>query len=179
MSGRQGLAPKPLSNGSHIDLNSKFLKNYSFRGFVFAELLLRSLELLLNLAWLLLALPACWLWRGFKSSSAGRQFTALQCLLVLGCVLVILFPVISATDDLHAMRAEMEESPASKHSIRHAGAEKVSAAKWQSPAALTNSAIPFVANDLVWLQLVTPSLSVPAAPVIERAARAPPVSLLA
>lgn len=145
----------------------------------FADPASRFMELLLNLAWLLLALPAFWLWRESRSSSAGRKFTALQCLLALGCVLVILFPVISATDDLHAMRAEMEESPASKHSIRHASAEKVSAAKWQSPATLANSATPFVLNDLVWLQLATTLLLVPAAPVIERAVRGPPVSLLA
>lgn len=137
------------------------------------------MELLLNLAWLLLALPAYWLWRSSRSTPDGRKFTGLQCLLVLACVLVILFPVISATDDLHAMRAEMEESPASKQGIRHASAEKASAANWQSPATLTNAATWFVAHDLAWLQLVTPSLSVPIAPVIERAARAPPVSLLA
>ena len=136
------------------------------------------MELVLNLAWLLLALPAYWLWHGSKKNSGGRKFTALQCLLALGCVLVILFPVVSATDDLHAMRAEMEESPASKHSVRHASTEKTSAWKWQSPATLTNSPAPFVANDFVWLQLATPSVSMPAAPVIERTARAPPASLL-
>jgi len=136
------------------------------------------MELVLNLAWLLLALPAYWLWRGSGSSSARHQFTALQCLLALGCVLVILFPVISATDDLHAMRAEMEESPASKQSIRHCSTDKAALWKWQSPATLTDSATSFVANDLVWLQLATPLLLVPTAPVIERAARGPPVSLL-
>ena len=63
------------------------------------------MELLLNLAWLLLALPAYWLWRGRTST---RKFSSAQCLLALGCLLVVLFPVVSATDDLRVMRAEME-----------------------------------------------------------------------
>jgi len=66
------------------------------------------MELLLNLAWMLLAVPAYWLWRRDARSRMARRITALQCLLALGCVLVLLFPVISASDDLHAMRAEME-----------------------------------------------------------------------
>jgi len=65
------------------------------------------MELLLNLAWLLLAVPACWLWRVSRREGARCNFSASQCLLVLGCVLVILFPVVSATDDMCAMRAEM------------------------------------------------------------------------
>ena len=95
------------------------------------------MELLLNLAWLLLALPAFWLWRGSRCARHRRKFTALQCLLALGCMLVILFPVVSATDDLRAMRNEMEESPASKRTIRQASNDKASAWKWQSPPALT------------------------------------------
>ena len=83
------------------------------------------MELLLNLAWLLLALPAFWLWRDSRSVPRGRRFTALQCLLALGCMLVVLFPIVSATDDLRAMRNEMEESPASKRTIRQATHEKV------------------------------------------------------
>ncbi len=83
------------------------------------------MELLLNLAWLLLALPAYWLWRASRSR-ADRAVTSLQCMLALGCALVVLFPVISASDDLHAMRTEMEESSASKRSMRHSVAEKSS-----------------------------------------------------
>ena len=134
------------------------------------------MELLLNLAWLLLALPAFWLWRGSRNTRGAAKFTALQCMLVLGCVLAILFPVVSATDDLLAMRTEMEESPASKRSIRHASTDKASA--WQSPAALSNATAPFVANEVVWLQLATPFVSIPSPPAIRPAARAPPRSLL-
>lgn len=90
------------------------------------------MELLLNLAWLLLALPAYWLWRDSRSAHHGRRFASLQVLLTLGCMLVILFPVISASDDLVAMRAEMEETPVSKRSVCQKAGEKASAAKWHS-----------------------------------------------
>jgi hypothetical protein len=82
------------------------------------------MELILNLAWLLLVLPAYLLWRGARLSRARRKVSSLHCLLALGCVLVILFPVISATDDLHAMRPEMEESSNSKRSLRQASQDK-------------------------------------------------------
>lgn len=68
------------------------------------------MELTLNLFWLLLAIPAIWIWRGPLAESAPDLGHPLRRLLVLGCVLIVLFPVVSATDDLQAMRPEMEES---------------------------------------------------------------------
>ena len=99
------------------------------------------MELLLNLAWMLLALPAFWLWRQGGTARVARRVTALQCLLALGCAVVLLFPVISATDDLHAMRAEMEESATSKRTVLHAGSEKHSTwvNRLQGPPALMAS----------------------------------------
>ena len=68
------------------------------------------MELFLNILWLLLALPALWVWRYEKAGAAGANaFARLGPLLILGCVLVLLFPVVSATDDLQAMRLEMED----------------------------------------------------------------------
>lgn len=133
------------------------------------------MELLLNLAWLLLALPAYWLWRGSRSR-AERRSTSLQCLLALGCVLVMLFPVISATDDLHAMRSEIEESPVSKRSIRQASNDKASPwnSRLQSPPAILNifsAFAPIVVRADISL---IPSLSVPSAPRILHTGRAPP-----
>jgi hypothetical protein len=134
------------------------------------------MELLLNLTWLLLVLPAYWLWRGSRTAPAGRNFTSLQCLMALACLLVILFPVISATDDLHAMRAEMEESPEGKRSIRQATNDKPSAWKWQSPPALTPATSSLIVHNEAWQPLPTSSLSMPVTPAIERAGRAPPRS---
>jgi hypothetical protein len=79
------------------------------------------MELFLNLCWLSLLLPACLLWRRQRSSATGSNRPAARPLLflcVLGCSLVLLFPVISASDDLHAMSPEMEES---ERALRHAG----------------------------------------------------------
>jgi hypothetical protein len=82
------------------------------------------MELFLNLCWLSLLLPAYLLWRqrisltGSGGRSESRAIPPLVFVCVLGCALVLLFPVISASDDLHAMRSEMEES---ERAIRHAG----------------------------------------------------------
>lgn len=135
------------------------------------------MELLLNLAWLLLALPAYWLWRGSAAACEGRKCSSLQCLLALGCVLVILFPVISATDDLRAMRAEMEESPASKRSVRAASHDKASAWKGHDQPAMAGTTTSLVVSDEGWQPVLPTVLAVPATPAIERVGRAPPDSL--
>jgi hypothetical protein len=136
------------------------------------------LELLLNLAWLLLALPAFWLWCDSRNLSVGRKFSALQCLLALGCVLVILFPVVSATDDLRAMRNEVEESPSSKRNLRQASNDRAFASKWQNPPALAARVSSPVESDESWLPVLTSRLCVPSVPPIARRGRAPPNSLL-
>ena len=106
----------------------------------------------------------------------SRKFNSLQCLLALGCMLVILFPVVSATDDLHAMRAEMEESPAGKRTVRQASNDKAPIWKRQSPPALTGPTRSVIVAIEAWRPLVTPRLILPAAPAIEPASRAPPAA---
>jgi len=139
------------------------------------------MELLLNLAWLLLALPAYILWRRSRTAGQKRSISSLQCLLALGCVLVMLFPVVSATDDLRAMRAEMEESPASKRNVRQAGTEKASTwnSRLQSPPALLAAGarlFPFLERS----EQIFPSPSFPLATTLAGpTGRAPPVSRLA
>jgi hypothetical protein len=77
------------------------------------------MELLLNLAWLMLAVPALLVWR---RQSASTRSSEKQCgtrsFIVLGCILALLFPVVSATDDLHPIRAESEESSPSKRAVK-------------------------------------------------------------
>jgi len=132
------------------------------------------MELLLNLAWLLLALPAYWLWRGSRTAPTGRRLTSVQCLLALGCMLVILFPVVSATDDLQAMRTEMEESSTSKRSLSQSSDHKPSPSKWQSHPALVLPLSFFVSNPQNWLSVPTFCWSVPRISATLRAGRAPP-----
>jgi hypothetical protein len=126
---------------------------------------------------LLLALPAYWLWRDCRGVRIGRR-SSLQCLLSLGCLLVILFPVVSATDDLRAMRTEMEESPSSKRSISQKSGEKASSWKFQAQPLLAVASILFRISDAHWHFQPVVSFSVPPAPAIKPIGRAPPVSFL-
>lgn len=140
------------------------------------------MELLLNLVWLLLAVPAYWLWRGSRTAGAQRTFSALQCLLALGCVLVVLFPVVSATDDLQAMRAEIEESPASKRGVRQSGTDRAPAwnAQLHVPAALVLGTFESFALNVEWTDLrLGATCPLPTGPVVLRPGRAPPALSLA
>jgi hypothetical protein len=100
------------------------------------------MELFLNLAWLLLALPACWLWQSARNVRGRRRFSSLQCLLALASVLVLLFPVISATDDLLAMRTEIEESAPGKRAVGQGATDRcsISNSRFQGPALLVAAA---------------------------------------
>jgi len=132
------------------------------------------MELLLNLAWLLLALPAYWLWRASKSASA-RRFTSLQRLLALGCALFILFPVISATDDLCAMRNEMEESPAGKRCSCQVPGDRHASGKSPSQPALAPMSSPLRVNAQDWYLVPALQPFIPTSPAVVRGSRSPPV----
>lgn len=85
------------------------------------------MELLLNLLWLTLALPAIWM--GLQEpvhAQRYRRFNRFRSFLLLGCILMLLFPVVSATDDLHAVRQEMEEPGTSKRLAMQPAGEKTS-----------------------------------------------------
>ena len=138
------------------------------------------MELTLNLLWLLLAVPAIWIWRGPRTDSAPDLGQSMRRLLLLGCVLIVLFPVVSATDDLQAMRPEMEESggrdaPGSSHH----GRSLVSPGSPYSTVAL------MAARFLLLPDIAVRALAVPR-PVLTRLdtfcptriGRAPPSSLL-
>jgi hypothetical protein len=138
------------------------------------------MELFLNLAWVLLALPAYLVWRRNAGMRERGGASSLQCLLALGCTLVLLFPVISATDDLHAMRAEMEDSAISKRTVRQAGTDKNSASvkRLQGPPAAIANASWVAAPALGRLEVSVVRLSLQAATHILHAGRAPPFSFL-
>jgi hypothetical protein len=138
------------------------------------------MELLLNLAWLLLLLPAYWLWKRSADARGVRKVSSLQCLLALGCAVVLLFPVISATDDLHAMRSEMEESSSSKRAVRQTGSDKsCSAHRLQSPPpAILVSAVWLPAPEAGLVEVFFSGSSLIVGGYSSHAGRSPPVSLL-
>src|SRR5579885_3345912 len=89
------------------------------------------MELLLNLAWILLVVPAWWVFtRNVRTFSSAQRF------LSLACVLVILFPVVSATDDLHAAPQATEETSSTKRTLKTRAPEQALAqTQLHSPAA--------------------------------------------
>ncbi|HLW87658.1 MAG TPA: hypothetical protein VKR57_04150 [Terriglobales bacterium] len=140
------------------------------------------MELLLNLVWLTLALPAIWIWRhGSAHAGQPRRHSRLGACVLLVCVLVLLFPVISASDDLHPMRAEMEESSPFKRTVKQASSH--SSATWLSypgsffAASISHSLI-CPRNEVC--ALISPSSLIIPKPrtVGRRDSRAPPSLLL-
>jgi hypothetical protein len=91
-----------------------------------------------------------------------------------------LFPVISASDDLHAMRAEMEES-ASKRTVRHAAGDRSSPSvnRMQGLAAMRASSVWLGIHEVGLLEVAVSSLLSSDRPCILHAGRAPPFSFLA
>jgi hypothetical protein len=79
---------------------------------VLATALQGRMEDLLNAVWLMLVLTAGWVWlrhwRGFSRYSLFLQLWALA------CGLIILFPVVSANDDLYLQRNAIETSEKQK-----------------------------------------------------------------
>jgi len=132
------------------------------------------MELLLNLSWLLLAMPAFWLWRESSGVPGRRRFSALQGVLALAGALVLLFPVVSATDDLRAIRAEMEEFQSGKCSIGQSTDERPSASGAQAQPAAPAYVHASVALDHGTLLLIHYSVPTPVSPVLVRSGRAPP-----
>jgi len=136
------------------------------------------MELALNLLWLALALPALWMWR-HESVPAPNcpAFARLRPFLVFGCVLMLLFPVVSATDDLHAFGQEMEESGPSKRMVKQFAGDK-------SPARLGRtgilpvliSPVPFGSDEVCGQVLMLPVRPPQRAHLHECASRAPPFS---
>src|SRR5208282_1325346 len=134
------------------------------------------MELFLNLCWMSLLVPAYMLWRQ-RNGSDHQARTPLVFLCALGCVFVLLFPVISASDDLHAIRAEMEESSPGKRSVCQAAGER--SVGWHSRCqnlAVVATAASLDLTRVGQLELLAPSLSVPVTPSIFHVGRAPPRS---
>lgn len=77
-----------------------------------------GMELLLNLVWVALVLMAL---SAFLRRRCCCRWTArvpyLKALLALACVLLLLFPVVSASDDLHPTQAVLEDASKRIHQL--------------------------------------------------------------
>lgn len=76
------------------------------------------MEVLLNAIWMVLAIGAFLFWQT-ERESARRDYIGRYRFLALACALILLFPVISLTDDLHAEQAAMEDSTRSVMKARN------------------------------------------------------------
>ena len=81
------------------------------------------MELVLNVAWFIIAAASYALFFRVLSGSAGREHgpSRCQCIIASSCALAILFPVISLTDDLHERQATVEESSSSRIIMKKCG----------------------------------------------------------
>jgi len=79
------------------------------------------MEVLLNAIWLLVAMGTFVFWcpRRRRGTRSDREHDLSFVMLALAVALVLLFPVISLTDDLHAEQAAMEDSSRSVMKARH------------------------------------------------------------
>jgi hypothetical protein len=138
-----------------------------------------SMELFLNLLWLLLAVPAMWVWRKATCRQAHSTGQSRQCVLILACLLMMLFPVISASDDLQAMRPEVEES-ATRDGLRSSSHGKLSALLGICGNYALSAAGVFVSPERsVRGQVVPLAVLLPGAELVPtRAGRGPPTTLM-
>jgi hypothetical protein len=79
------------------------------------------MEILLNVIWLLIAIGAFLHWRPekYRGMPTERDHSTSFGIVALACALVLLFPVISLTDDLHAEQVTMEDSSRSVMKARN------------------------------------------------------------
>ena len=116
------------------------------------------MELLLNLIWVALAIGsfAIFMRRQHRLTRNGSLYW--RSLLALGCMLLLLFPIISASDDLHPTQALMEE--ATKR-VQHLASPLHSATANSAPHVLPMLLLFGLLLALVKLQPLTVLESVP------------------
>lgn len=103
-----------------------------------------SMELSLNLLWLLLSVASFAIFWRDEDKRHPAYCHSWRRVLSLACVLVFFFPIISLTDDLHAAQVVMEDSNTTKRLAKSSGA----------PGAASNidrSSLPFTAVAAGWL----------------------------
>jgi hypothetical protein len=134
------------------------------------------MELLLNLFWLTIALLAVGLWWRARSE---QRCNRLPQFVVLSCVLVLLFPVVSVTDDLHPIRPEMEESNPSKKIKATAHASSSHSGVFDSLPAQVACSFLFSPKSKICGRILADLASIPEAALLcKNACRAPPAPAL-
>jgi hypothetical protein len=98
------------------------------------------MEVLLNIIWVLVAMGAFLFWQAqVEGAARRREHNSRYRFLALTVALVLLFPVISLTDDLHAEQAAMEDSSRSLMKARNMAQGYLRAGGSSFLTAVTNS----------------------------------------
>jgi hypothetical protein len=136
------------------------------------------MEVLLNTIWLLVAIGALLFWHalGQEGTPTRRDHSQSYRVVVLACALILLFPVISVTDDLHQEQAVMEDSSRSAMKARALADGCLRAGRSSSPAVLAALAS-FITASQVFVATVVPIESQihPSTPICPCAGRSPPL----
>jgi hypothetical protein len=111
------------------------------------------METTLNLIWLLVTIAAVWLWRfRWTVSRENRRHSRRMESIAMVCVLALLFPVISLTDDLHPETVAVDSASGKRNaclvaaSCPHARNAAIKFGKHFSVGLISR---PFAAADLV------------------------------
>ncbi len=106
------------------------------------------MEVLLNAIWLLVAIGAFLFWRPekYRKTPTAHDRNTTFGILALACALVLLFPVISLTDDLNAEQVAMEDSSRTVMKARGLAQQCLRAARVPFMAAVSTT--PFSADPL-------------------------------
>lgn len=137
------------------------------------------MELLLNILWLALTLPAVWMWvRKPVCASQPQRFGHYRPFLLLGCALIVLFPVISATDDLNAIRPEIEESGPATRQLKHSVSSRSAVWIYGSTLFQHMSITPHPGNQPCELVSLASSAWPEVALIRQQLSRGPPAGIL-
>ncbi|HEX8817528.1 MAG TPA: hypothetical protein VF753_18700 [Terriglobales bacterium] len=134
------------------------------------------MELLLNLVWVLVAATVLYAWGRRRNHPQARPR-----LVVLLCLLALIFPVISATDDLHAMNSEMEDSISVRRSAKQtiAGKPVGQPFVYHAPAMAAANFSGFSLVDVGAVTNLEESAGITTLPLTVHSSRAPPRWVLA
>lgn len=110
------------------------------------------MEVLLNTIWLLGSIGAFAFWRPGRRAAArlGRRESNILATLALACALLLLFPVISLTDDLHAEQYPMEDSSRSVMKVRNLVQAGVRAVRSAFMIPATETPRPAASLNVIW-----------------------------
>lgn len=135
------------------------------------------MELLLNVFWVLLSVAGTCTWVVHRRNRGADRGFWLRVLVVSGCLAILLFPVISMTDDLYCDQFAMENASPTCKLVKVARLVKATAHHHHSQAATLLAS----AQNQLWQAIgpvaieQQPALSSPN--IADRSGRAPPFSL--